>query len=67
MAFFKENHHKLLTVLLLLGALLILGSFSSESPKPAIAASNDNDESNTIFREVFMPFENLLAMLFMRL
>src|SRR3989338_6856677 len=33
---------------------------------PASYDPNDNDESNTIFREVFVPFENLLAMLFMR-
>ncbi|KKT42411.1 hypothetical protein A3E06_00025 [Candidatus Giovannonibacteria bacterium RIFCSPHIGHO2_12_FULL_44_42] len=42
---FQEHHHKLLTVLLLLGTLLILGSFSSESPKPAIAASTPGEQS----------------------
>jgi len=34
---------------------------------PASYDPNDNDESNTIFREVFVPFEKLLAMLFARL
>ena len=33
---------------------------------PASYDPNDNDESNTIFKEVFVPFENLLAMLFAR-
>ena len=43
------------------------GCHSDGNPNnPGSYDPNDNDESDTIFREVFVPFEKLLAMLFMR-
>jgi len=41
----KSHIHTFFTALLLLGTLLVLGSFSSEAPKPAIAASTPGQQT----------------------
>lgn len=41
----KSYIHAFLAVLLLTGALLVIGSFSSKTPKPAIAASTPGEQS----------------------